>query len=105
MAEAYTTRRWQMVRLLAYRFLTHFGTLFRQAEPQYSHTPACRLYAKMMLKRDQYAKMFKSKGFGGFKNKQMGGVEERREASGDTGVGATSIPAPPCVMAVVQTLL
>ena len=67
----------QMVRFLAYRFLTHFGTLFGQAEPQYSHTQACRLYAKMMLKRDQYAKMFKGKGFGGFKNKQMGGVVER----------------------------
>lgn len=63
----------RMVRALAYKFLTYNGTVFSKGEPQYSHSEACKVYADIMLKRDQYAGMFKKN----FMNKQMGGVAER----------------------------
>jgi Domain of unknown function (DUF5621) len=65
------------VRSLAYKFLSTLGTSFKTPEPVPNHIGMCKLYAKMMLKRDQYSKLFKKGGFGGFKNKQMGGIVDR----------------------------
>lgn len=62
----------RMVRQLAYRFLTVCGTTFKDHEPTFSLIDSCRLYAAMMLKRDEYGKMGK-----GFKNSLMGGLINR----------------------------
>jgi hypothetical protein len=66
-----------VVRALAYKFLTYFGTGFATPEPTPTLAGMCKLYAAMMLKREQYAKLFKK----GFVNKQMGGIVEREVAS------------------------
>lgn len=62
-----------VVRSLAYKFLSTLGTGFKTPEPVPTHVAMCNLYAKMMLKRKDYAKLFKK----GFMNKQMGGIVER----------------------------
>ncbi len=66
-----------VVRALAYKFLTHFGTGFQVSEHVPTQADMCKLYAAMMLKRDQYKTMFKKS----FMNKQMGGVVERTARS------------------------
>jgi hypothetical protein len=62
-----------VVRSLAYKFLSTLGTAFKTPEPVPTHVAMCNLYAQMMLKRTEYAKLFKK----GFMNKQMGGIIER----------------------------
>lgn len=62
----------KVVRELAYRFLTVCGSQFKIHEPVYSQIDCCRLYAAMMLKRSEYAKLGK-----GFKNSLMGGLMDR----------------------------
>ncbi|MGC4053987.1 MAG: DUF5621 domain-containing protein [Paludibaculum sp.] len=61
-----------VVRQFAYRFLTVCGSQFKTHEPVFSQIECCRLYAAMMLKRSQYAKLGK-----GFKNSLMGGLMDR----------------------------